>query len=209
VILGPGHDVTAPNRRFAHGVARPARQCDYAPRRGRNTHRCQPGLEVPRQTGAQERDSGIPGYINFEIETEIARPPGDVFAYVTDWTKLATWQTNTLSAVPEQQGPIGLGSRIREVHRAPGGLKIHELVEVEEYVPGCILGLRMIEGPPVNGRIRLEPTERGTLFRFQVYGQPTGVTRFAEPLIRFILKRNFTAFCANLKRVLEDARPKS
>lgn len=141
--------------------------------------------------------------VDFEIETEIARTPADVFAYVTDWTKLATWQTNTLSAVPEQDGPIGLGSRIREVHRGPGGKKIHELVEVEEFVGDRILGLRMIEGPPVNGRIRLEPTERGTLFRFQVYGQPTGATRLAEPLIRFILKRNFVGFCATLKRVLE------
>jgi uncharacterized protein YndB with AHSA1/START domain len=38
--------------------------------------------------------------IDFTIETEIERPPAEVFAYVTDPTKLATWQTNTVSAVP-------------------------------------------------------------------------------------------------------------
>jgi uncharacterized protein YndB with AHSA1/START domain len=147
--------------------------------------------------------------VDFTIETEIACAPPEVFAYVSDWTKLATWQTNTVSAAPEQQGPIGLGSRIREVHRAPGGKKIEELVEVAEYEPDRVLGLRMIEGPPVHGRITLEATNRGTRFQFRVYGQPSGAMRLAEPLIRFILKRNFTGFCANLKRVLEDAAQSS
>jgi uncharacterized protein YndB with AHSA1/START domain len=147
--------------------------------------------------------------VDFTIETEIARPPGDVFAYVTDWTKLATWQTNTVSAVPDTDGPIGVGSRIREVHRAPGGKKIHELVEVAEYEQDRVLGLRMIEGPPVHGRITVEPTERGTRFQFRVYGQPTGATRLAEPLLGLMLKRNFGRFCAALKHVLEGASPNS
>ena len=38
--------------------------------------------------------------IDFTIDTQIARPVGDVFAYVTDPDKLATWQTNTVSASP-------------------------------------------------------------------------------------------------------------
>jgi len=49
--------------------------------------------------------------IDFVIETEIARSPADVFGYVTDATKLATWQTNTVSAVPDPAGPIALGTR--------------------------------------------------------------------------------------------------
>jgi uncharacterized protein YndB with AHSA1/START domain len=59
--------------------------------------------------------------IEFTIETEIVRPVTDVFAYVTDPTKLSTWQTNTVSAVAEGDEPLGLGSRVREIHRAPGG----------------------------------------------------------------------------------------
>ena len=143
--------------------------------------------------------------IDFTIETEIERTPAQVFAYVTDPAKLATWQTNTVSAVPLSDGPIGVGSRIREVHRAPGAIKIVEVVEVTEYEPDRVFALHNIEGPPLNGRITLEPTERGTRFQFQVYGQPTGAARLAEPLLRFILKRNFQQFCTTLKRVLEDA----
>jgi uncharacterized protein YndB with AHSA1/START domain len=147
--------------------------------------------------------------VDFTIETEIGRTPAEVFAYVTDPAKLATWQTNTISAVPESDGPLRVGSRIREVHRAPGGKKIHELVEVAEYEPDRVFGLRMIDGPPVHGRITLEPIARGTRFQFRVYGQPTGAMRLAEPLLGFILKRNFQQFCATLKRVLEHAGAQS
>ena len=36
--------------------------------------------------------------IQFTVEAQIARSPTEVFAYATDPTKLATWQTNTISA---------------------------------------------------------------------------------------------------------------
>ena len=39
--------------------------------------------------------------IEFIVETEIARSVAEVFAYVTDPTRLPTWQTNTISAVAE------------------------------------------------------------------------------------------------------------
>ena len=145
--------------------------------------------------------------IHFVIQTEIARSPADVFAYVTDATKLASWQTNTVSAVPEQAGPLGLGTRIREVHRAPGGKEFTELVEVVEFEPDRVFGMRVIEGQPIHGRITFEPTARGTRFRFRVYGQPTGMVRFAQPILRPLLKRNFAGFCVNLKTVLENATP--
>jgi uncharacterized protein YndB with AHSA1/START domain len=151
------------------------------------------------------RDEGNPWIVDFTIETEIERTPADVFAYVTDPSKLDTWQTNTVSAVPEPDGPIRLGSRIREVHRAPGGKNMASLVEVAEYEPDRVFGMRMIEGPPIPGQITLTPTERGTRFRFRVYGQPTGAMRLAEPILKFTLKRNFTRFSTALKRVLENS----
>lgn len=57
--------------------------------------------------------------IEFSIETVIARAPEDVFAYVADPAKLSTWQTNTVSVTQEGDGPLGLGTRLREVHNAP------------------------------------------------------------------------------------------
>jgi uncharacterized protein YndB with AHSA1/START domain len=144
--------------------------------------------------------------IEFTIESEIDRPVADVFAYVTDPGKLGTWQTNTVSAVPETDGPLRLGTRLREVHRA-GGKNLESLVEVSEYERDRTFALHVVEGAlPIDVRITFEPNERGTRMRFGAHGQPTGALRLAEPLLRRTLRRQFAGQCATLKQVLENPR---
>src|ERR1700686_3200280 len=134
--------------------------------------------------------------IEFTVATEIARSPADVFAYATDPTKLATWQTNTISALAEDDQPIGLGTRVREVHRAPGGKHLASLVEVSEYEPDRVLALRMLEGAlPIHARITFEATAQGTRVRLAAHGQPTGPMRLAQPLPRLSLKHQFAGYC--------------
>ena len=140
--------------------------------------------------------------IDFVIEREIARPPRDVFVYATDPSKLATWQKNTISAVPD--GPMGLGTKIREVHSAPGGKQIETLVEVVEYEPDRLFGMRIIEGIPVHGQISLDASDTGTHFRFRVYFQPSGVMRIAQPIVGTVITWQFNRHCTNLKTVLES-----
>lgn len=143
--------------------------------------------------------------IEFAVEIEIARRAADVFAFVTDPTKLATWQTNTVSAVPENSEPLGPGSRFREVHRAPGGKELESIVEVSKLEPDRAFGLRTVEGPlPIHADISFDPTPGGTRMRFVAHGQPTGPMRLAQPLVRRTLKRQFKGYCETLKRVLED-----
>jgi uncharacterized protein YndB with AHSA1/START domain len=142
--------------------------------------------------------------IEFTVETEIDRPVTEVFAYVTDPAKLPTWQTNTVSVVQEGDGPLRIGTRLREVHRAPGGRELVSLVEVSELEPERVFALRMVEGQlPIHGRIALEPVAGGTRMRFTVHGQPRGALRLAQPLLRRALRRQFAEHCATLKRVLE------
>jgi uncharacterized protein YndB with AHSA1/START domain len=143
--------------------------------------------------------------MQFTIHTEIDRPVGDVFAYVTDPAKLPTWQTNTVSVTQEDAGPLRVGTRLREVHRAPGGRELASLVEVAELDPDRAFALRMLEGPlPIDARIALEPTPGGTRMAFTAHGRPSGPMRLAEPLLRVAVKRQFAAHCAALKRVMED-----
>jgi pimeloyl-ACP methyl ester carboxylesterase len=142
--------------------------------------------------------------IDFEIETHIERPPAEVFAHVSDPDRLATWQTNTVSAIQEGDGPLGLGTRLREVHRAPGGRELASVVEVSEYEPGRTFALHVVEGTPVHLRITFEPAGRGTCMRLAAYGQLTGALRLLQPLLQRVLRRQFTRNCATLKRVLEN-----
>jgi uncharacterized protein YndB with AHSA1/START domain len=144
--------------------------------------------------------------IQFTVGTEIARPPTEVFGYVTDPAKLATWQTNTISAVAQGDQPVGLGTRVREVHRAPGGKQLASLVEVSEYEPDLVFALRTLEGAlPIHARITFQPTELGTRVQLNAHGQPSGVMRLAQPLLHLTLKRQFAGYCATLKQVLENA----
>lgn len=143
--------------------------------------------------------------IELTIETHIERPPATVFDHVSDPGRLATWQTNTVSAVQEGDSPFGLGTRLREIHRMPGGKETESVVEVSEYEPGRTLGLRVVEGLPVHLHLTLEPAERGTLLRFRAYGRLTGAMRLAQPLLQRVLHRQFARQCATLKLVLEAA----
>jgi uncharacterized protein YndB with AHSA1/START domain len=142
--------------------------------------------------------------IDFTITTEIARPPEVVFAYATDPARLATWQTNTISAELESDGPMGQGARLREVHRGPFGKRFSELVEVVRYEPDAAFDLHVIEGPPIDAEIRFEPQGGGTRMHFRVHGQPSGLLRLMEPLAVMGLRRNFAQYCATLKAVLES-----
>ena len=57
--------------------------------------------------------------IDFTIETNIERRPEEVFDYVTDPEKLDTWQTNTVSAERQDDGPMRVGSRLPRAGRPP------------------------------------------------------------------------------------------
>ena len=139
--------------------------------------------------------------IDLTIETPIRRSVADVFGYVTDPELLPTWQTNTISSVPD--GPMAVGTRLRELHRAPGGKELASLVEVTEYEPGRAFALHVVEGTPVDLRITLDPSDGGTLTRFRAFGRLTGVMRLAQPLLQRVLRRQFARQCETLKRLLE------
>jgi uncharacterized protein YndB with AHSA1/START domain len=145
--------------------------------------------------------------IDITVESDVERPVAEVFDYVTDPSKLATWQTNTVSAVQEGDGPVGLGTRIREVHRGPGGREAKSVVEVSEYEPNRTFALRVVEGTPIHARITFEQLDDGTLMRFRVHGRLGGAMRILEPLVRPALRRQFRQHCARLKDVLEASRP--
>lgn len=148
--------------------------------------------------------------IAFTIQTEISRPIEEVFAFVTNPEELASWQTNTVSARIEGEGPLKLGTRLREIHCGPGGKELASLVEVSEYEPNRLFSLRVIEGSlPIDARIELEPLGQATGLHFSVHGQPRGAVRLLQPLLAMVLKRQFNAHLATLKRVLDGRTERS
>jgi uncharacterized protein YndB with AHSA1/START domain len=141
--------------------------------------------------------------IDFTVETQIARPVHDVFAYATDPERLSSWQTNTVSATREDDGPYGVGSRLREVHRAPGGKELESVVEVVEYAPDRVFALEVKEGTPIHAHFTFDPAEGGTRMRFRAHGRLSGAGRLMEPLVGRMLRKQFTEQVATLKQLLE------
>src|SRR3954462_3330122 len=128
--------------------------------------------------------------IDFTLGIHLVRAPADVFDYVSDPERLPAWQTNPVSSVPD--GPMALGTRLREVHRAPGGKELVSVVEVSEFDPGRVFALRVVEGTPVHVRITLEPNGDGTRMRFRAYGRLSGPTRLLQPVLGLTFKRQFS-----------------
>jgi uncharacterized protein YndB with AHSA1/START domain len=143
--------------------------------------------------------------IDITVETQIARPVHDVFVYATDPEKLSSWQTNTVSATREDDGPYGVGSRLREVHRAPGGKELESVVEVVEYAPDRVFALEVKEGTPIHAHVTFDPADGGTRVRFRAHGTLSGPARIIEPLVARMLRKQFAQHLETLKHVLEGA----
>jgi hypothetical protein len=62
------------------------------------------------------------------------QPRDQVFAYLTDPDKLASWQPSTVEVRRSKEGPLAVGERFQEVHSAMGH-KLESALEVIEYRP--------------------------------------------------------------------------
>jgi hypothetical protein len=98
---------------------------------------------------------------------------------------------------------VALGTRLREIHRAPGGKELESVVEVSEFEPDHVFGLRVVEGTPVHLRMTFTPVGEGTGVSLRAYGQLAGAMRLLQPVLGLVLKRQFAAQVEELKRVLE------
>ena len=63
----------------------------------------------------------------------VGRPPEVVFDYLTDPSKLADWQTSKTTVEQLTDGAPGLGTRVRERTKPPGGKEFEQIVEFTEF----------------------------------------------------------------------------
>jgi uncharacterized protein YndB with AHSA1/START domain len=135
---------------------------------------------------------------SFTFTTEVDRPVGDVFAYLTDPQRLHEWQENTLEV--HLDGPMRTGSRMKEVRKGPGGKRVESTVEVAAYEPDRVFDLRIVEGPVhVHGDHRLEPSDGGTLIHLTGHGELKGAAKLLRPLLPRLFKRSFAKLKQNLE----------
>src|SRR5438094_6864361 len=133
----------------------------------------------------------------------IDRPIDEVWAFVHDITKDRLWQTTLVESEQLTDGPMGVGTRVREVRQFLG-LKVELAWEVTEFEPKTRSAIKGISGPvPLSGGYRLEPVDAGT--RFTVSGEldAHGLFKLAEPVFARITRRELEANLGHLKDLLE------
>lgn len=136
---------------------------------------------------------------------EIGRPPQEVFAYVSDLTRHPEWQERLLAATVEEEGPIRVGTRVKQTRRVGGGTRTFTL-EVTEHDPPSRLAFKGLDGPVrPQGRITLEPLEGGQRTRYssQLDFEGHGAGLLLAPLVRREARKQLPDNLQRLKQKLE------
>lgn len=141
-----------------------------------------------------------------EATVDIALAPEEVFAYVSDPTRLREWQPQVEVAEPERSGIPAVGMRGREVRKVPGGRRTIRW-EVTDYKRGRIWAVRGIEGP-VRAHVTMtfSPTDNGagTTFHYRIWFEAHGIGRAIAPLARHGAAGDIAGNLALLKQRLEQ-----
>lgn len=94
----------------------------------------------------------------------INRPRGDVFEFFTTPSNESRWRTHLKEV--STSGPVGVGSRVHQVVKGPGGRGIPADIEVVAYQPPELYAFRVVAGP-------VRPTGE---YRFAAEGETTTVS---------------------------------
>ena len=134
---------------------------------------------------------------------EIARPPEDVFAYITDVSRHPEWQEGLVSANLETDGPLHVGSRA--VHRRKLGLgTVAVTSEITALDPPHVVAFRGLDGPiRGEGTQRVEPTGAGSRVSFEMEMRGHGLGALILPIARRQATRQVAESHEKLKRILE------
>ena len=134
----------------------------------------------------------------------VGRPPEVVCDYLTDPSKLADWQRSKTSVEQLTDGAPGLGTRVRERTKPPGGKEFEQIVEFAEFERPLRVHMHIVEGAyPIDGTWSFEPDGDGTRVRFVAAGEARGVMRVLQPVAKLVIARQMAGYHRNLRRNVE------
>jgi uncharacterized membrane protein len=136
---------------------------------------------------------------------EIDRRPEDVFAYLDQLERHGEWQREIVSTKIETNGPVGVGTRVREIRKI-GGREQDTSYEITEHDPPRKTSFRGVVGPvrPV-GTVTVQPVGDGSKARvsieFNLVGH--GIGKLIAPLARMQARKSIVKNQEQLKAKLE------
>jgi uncharacterized protein YndB with AHSA1/START domain len=137
---------------------------------------------------------------------EIARPPVEVFSYVTDPSRFAEWQPDVVSVRIEGGRPPSVGSKFTTTRRI-AGVERTMTQEITEISPPRSWAAHGVAGPiRPNANITIEPLNDSTrsrvTFELDFEGHGAGVPLVA--VVRRMARKGAPTSYRNLKERLEN-----
>lgn len=138
---------------------------------------------------------------------EINRRPEEVFAYLDDVKRHGEWQEQIVDVQPEGDQPMGVGKRVRETRRVPGGDRTMTY-EVTEHDPPRRSAFRVLDGPVrAVGTVLVEPVGDGSrsklTFTIDFAGRGIG-GKVLLPLAKSQARKQIPKDQAKMKALLES-----
>ncbi|MFQ5795356.1 MAG: SRPBCC family protein [Candidatus Bipolaricaulia bacterium] len=138
-----------------------------------------------------------------EVSVMINRPIEEVFAFAASPENDLQWQSGLLESEQTSEGPMDVGTTLRQVHKFLGR-RIEMDFEVTEYEPNRKASFKNTSGPvQVEASDIFEPVEGGTKLTVVIQGETGGFFKLADPIVARMLKRQTEADLGNLKDLLE------
>ncbi|HUC14024.1 MAG TPA: SRPBCC family protein [Acidimicrobiales bacterium] len=132
----------------------------------------------------------------------IARPVGDVFAFLADAENDKKWRHGVIEIT--RTGGQGVGTTYRQVVSGPGGRPTDADVEITEFVPDHRIAFRTTKGPVrPTGSYDLRAGDGGTELTFRLAAKLGGLKKLMSPMVSRAMNSEVAAL-VELKRVLED-----
>jgi uncharacterized protein YndB with AHSA1/START domain len=132
----------------------------------------------------------------------IARPVGDVFAFLADGENDKQWRGGVIEMT--RTSGQGVGATYRQIVTGPGGRRIDADVEITEFVPDQRIAFRTTKGPVrPTGSYDLQARDGGTVVTFHLAATLSGVKKVMAPMVAKTMRSEVAALTV-LKRVLES-----
>jgi uncharacterized protein YndB with AHSA1/START domain len=136
---------------------------------------------------------------------EISRRSEDVFAYASDFSHFPEWQGGVLSARPEGDAPLGVGSRAA-VTRRVGPRELPRTEEIAELDPPRTWEVRGVGGRlTAIAKSTIEPLDGGERSRVTIAleFEGRGIGKLLVPLVNRQARKQLPRNEQKLKEMLE------
>ena len=141
--------------------------------------------------------------INLKETITISRSPSEVFAFVADLSNFPKWRANLVSFKVLTAGPTEVGTRCTEVIQV-GPMRVPGSCDVTEFSPGRMMAFKAVsKGIIYDGRILVEPWEKGSKLTLTGDVQPSGLPKLIQPILKRKLQSGIKNEVRSIKEVVE------